>query len=271
MASKIDRILFTAIVIDNKDPYMLGRVRAIPEQEFYSEILKSVPDECAIFDNQKNIVGIKKECEWEMSDPFVYLPLLPFHINVVPMISEFINFITPFVQNAASPYRTQASNNQYYLQGSYSSPMASPKETYPNAKAFTSQGDLVKKHYRLRNKDKLGTYTDIRSKGIFPEPGDNYILGRGNSDIVVKPNEVLLRSGKTRFLNPKQPPLPNDNRGFLQLSTFEQTRSGLIKNTEEVLIKFIKKTKNVIKLVEWHIENLENTQDKFMGYFFMIV
>jgi hypothetical protein len=269
MASKIDRILFTAIVTDNKDPYMLGRVRAIPEQEFYSEILKSVPDECAIFDNQKNIVGIKKECEWEMSDPFVYLPLLPFHINVVPMISEIINIITPFVQNAASPYRTQASNNQYYLQGSYSSPMASPKETYPNAKAFTSQGDLVKKHYRLRNKDKLGTYTDIRSKGIFPEPGDNYLLGRGNSDIIVKPNEVLLRSGKTRFLNPKQPPLPNDNRGFLQLSTFEQTRSGLIKNTEEVLIKFIKKTKNVIKLVEWHIENLENAQDRFMGYVYI--
>jgi len=269
MASKIDRILFTAVVIDNKDPYMLGRVRAIPEQEFYLDILKSINEDCAIFDNQKNIIGIKKECQWEMLDPFVYLPLLPFHINVVPMESEIINIITPVVQNASSPYRTQAANNQYYLQGSYSSPMASPKETYPNAKAFTSQGDLVKKHYRLRNKDKLGTYTDVRSKGIFPEPGDNYILGRGNSDIIVKANEVLLRSGKTRLLNPKQPPLPNDNRGFLQLSTFEQTRSGLIKNTEEVLIKFIRKTKNVLKLVEWHIENLENTQDLFSGYVYL--
>jgi hypothetical protein len=268
MASKIDKIIFPAIVQDNKDPMMLGRVRAFPDDEFIYDILQSIPPDCAIY-NGPIIIALKKECEWEMSDPFVYLPLLPLHVNVVPLISEYISIITPVVQDGGKPYRTQAANNVYYIQGSFSSPMASPFESYPNAKSTTAQGDLIKKHYRLRNKDKLGTYADVRSKGIFPVPGDNYILGRGNSDIIVKQNEVLLRSGKTRVLNTKQPPLPNDNRGFLQLSTFEQARSGLIKNTEEVLIKFIKKTKNVIKLVEWHIENLENTQDKFMGYVYI--
>jgi hypothetical protein len=268
MASKIDKIIFPAIVIDNKDPYMLGRVRAFPESEFISDILESILPECAIFEGEK-IIGIKTECQWEMSDPFVYLPLLPLHVNVVPLISEYISIITPVVQNGGKPYRTQVANNVYYIQGPYSSPMASPFESYPNAKSTTAQGDLIKKHYQLRNKDKLGTYADARSKGIFPVPGDNYILGRGNSDIIVKPNEVLLRSGKTRILNPKLPPLPDDDRGFLQLSTFEQTNSGLIKDEEEVLINFVKKTKNVIKLVEWHIENLENTQGKFMGYVYI--
>jgi len=269
MASGIDKIVFVATVIDNKDPYMLGRVRAYPESEFISDALQSVPDNCAIFDEQGIKIGLKKECEWEMSDPFCYIPLLPLHLNVVPLENEYINLITPIIQNGSGPYRTQVANNVYYMQGSYSSPMTSPFESYPNAKSVTAQGDLIQKHYRLRNKDKSGTYADVRSKGIFPEPGDNYILGRGTSDVIVKANEVLLRSGKTRILNPKEPPLPNDDRAFLQLSTFNQTKSGLIRNTEKFLVKYIKKTKNVSKLVEWHIENLENTQDRFTGYVYI--
>jgi len=266
MASEIGKIFYTGIVLDNKDPMMLGRIRLIPEFEYEDERKLSISEDCAVFDDQRNIIDIKTECAWELSDPFLFTPLLPYHINIVPKIGELVTLIYADVQNALSTFRTLTSNAQFYIQGPYSSPMASPGEQYPNAKALTAQGDLIKKQLKLRNKDSLGTYANTKSKGIFPEPGHNYILGRGSSDVIVKPDEVLLRSGKTKNLNPKNFPEPSDNRSFVQLSTFNVTRDKFTSQLGEILIKFVKKTTNVKKLIEWHIENLENTQNKFTGY-----
>lgn len=71
---------------------------------------------------------------------------------------------------------------------------------------------------QIKNKD--GTWpTNSVEKGIFPEPGDNAILGRGSADMVVKKNEVIMRAGKysqepqSNITTP-----PNQNRSFLQLS-----------------------------------------------------
>jgi len=266
MASQIGKIFYTGIVLDNKDPMMLGRIRVIKEFEYENDRLQSVSENCAVYDENGNVIDIKTDCKWELSDPFVFVPLLPYHINVVPKEGEIVTLIYSDVQNASTTFNSLTANAQYYIQGPYSSPMASPSEQYPNAKTFTSQGDLIKKQLKLRNKDKLGTYANTSSKGIFPEPGHNYILGRGTSDIVVKPDEVLLRSGKTKNLNPKNFPKPNDNRGFFQLSTYNQTRAKVNNVLEEILIRFVKKTTNVKNLIEWHIENLENNQDKFTGY-----
>jgi hypothetical protein len=262
MESKINKVIFTGRVINNVDPMMLGRLRIVPESQAEQDMLRSVSEKCAIFDSAQTPIDIKEECKWTLSDPFLFLPLLPYHINTIPEVNELVTIIYPVVQDATKPYTQYTSNSQYYIQGPYSSPMLTSFEHYTSAKAYTSQGDLVKKSLSIRNQD--GTYKDKRSYGIFPEPGDNSLMGRGTSDIIVKKNDVIIRAGKTNTLRPDKFPLPADNRSFLQLSKFEFKRS--VVNTGDILIKFEKKTKNVQKLVEWHIENLENTQDSFTGY-----
>jgi len=269
MALGIDKIIFKGIVLDNKDPYMLGRVRITSDSEYYQENLTSVSDVCAIKDNTGKIIGIKKECQWELSDPFCFLPLLPFHINVIPKEGELVNLIYPVVQDGGTQFRTLTDNSKYYVLANYSSPMLSTGEIYSSMKSFTSEGDLIKKNIQLRKKDEKGTYEKPSSRGIFPEPGDNAIQGRGSADVVVKANEVLIRAGKSLQLDPKKYPQPNDNRGFLQLSNYNTTRNKSSVDKENVLIKFIKKTKVVKKLIEWHIENLENSQNQFTGYIYI--
>jgi hypothetical protein len=84
--------------------------------------------------------------------------------------------------------------NQYYVQNNFSSPTSTFKEFNFGANKFTGTGFQIENPKPLKNQD--GTYTDKRIEGVFPQPGDNAILGRGSADLIVKQDEVLLRAGK---------------------------------------------------------------------------
>jgi hypothetical protein len=223
-----DKTIFQGYVKDNQDPMMVGRIRAVPLYERYQD---SLPEG-----------WVEETDKWTSKDPFIFLPLLPYYINQVPKNNEYVNI---FFYNKSE----RLDNSKFYIQGPITRPQNNFKEEYTNSLSMLASGEFFKPANSL--KDRTTGLTDPKVYGIYAEPGDNAIMGRGTSDIVVKENDVLIRSGK---LDPLQSssadfnlPVPNDKRSFLQISTF---------NLEKV---------EVNNLVEWEITNSETTGTTYDG------
>jgi hypothetical protein len=243
-----NQILFPGTVIDNQDPMMLGRLRVRFETEDNTAILQSKLS--------SNSRLTEENIKWTSNDPFICLPLLPFFVSQTPQINEYVHIIY-----MNKDYRRE---NQFYIQGPFSSPLLSPSENFQSATKFMAKGTRYAQGLSLRNND--GAYLSSSggsTEGIFPKPEDVGILGRGVSDLILKQNEVLLRAGKTSELKYNKLPTPNNNRAFLQLSYFpiQEVSEPPLKTTS--LKEVISQVK---KVVMWHIENLENTQNVFIGY-----
>jgi hypothetical protein len=234
---------YPSIVLDNEDPLMLGRVRARVLTDNYNDITDSIT----------NPVWNEEKDRWTSRDPFVFLPLLPYFIYQVPKNNELIY---GFYYN--KDYKFQ---NQFYVQATFSSPTLSPFEYYVGAQKNTGVGIQYKNPVPLKNQD--GTYATPQNRGVFPEPGDNALLGRGTADIIVKENEVLIRAGKTiGNIIPNTIPAANNTRAYFQLTRFPN-----IKQLDDVITYNQENQKTVIVkyLVEWTITNPENNLDKFTG------
>ena len=238
-------IFFQCRVLNTEDPMMLGRIRAVRLIDNYDDILKSISS--PPWNEQKDI--------WTSRDPFVFNPLLPYFVYSTPKVDELVQVIY-----LNKDFRYQ---NQYYVQNTFSSPTATFKEFYFGGNKFTGTGMQIKTPKPLKNQD--GTLTDQSiHKGVFPQPGDNAILGRGSADVIIKQDEVLIRAGKFKGeqLQPNVIPVANQQRGFLQLSKFQSTIQKLKPKVVYELKEEILLTKY---LIEWTLINPENTQDKFSG------
>lgn len=248
------QILFPGIVVDVKDPAMLGRVRARP-------VTKDIESMISGIDATKIENGdLKEQYKWTSIDPLVFMPLLPFFVSQVPRETEYIHIIYMNKQFQ--------NKNQFYIQGPFSSPMLSPNEVFNSSEKYLASGDLIKEIPGVRNPD--GSFKVDWSEGIFPMPGDNAILGRRFSDIIFKSRQgetgledsVLIRAGKTKSLVPGELPRANNNRSFLQLSYFGQEK---ITGETRKQSRFVENVKVVKKMIIWDIQNLENGQNSFNG------
>jgi hypothetical protein len=238
-------IFFQCRVLNTEDPMMLGRIRGVRLIDNYDDILKSISD--PPWNQEKDI--------WTSRDPFVFNALLPYFVYSVPKVDELVQVI---YVNKDFQYQ-----NQYYVQNTFSSPTATFKEYYFGGNKFTGTGMQIKNPKPLKNQD--GTFTDQSvHKGVFPQPGDNALLGRGSADVVVKQDEILIRAGKFKGeqLQPNVIPVANQQRGFLQLSKFQSILQNLEPKVYFELQEDVLLTKY---LIEWVITNPENTQDKFTG------
>ena len=238
-------IFFQCKVLDTEDPMMLGRIRGIRLIDNLDDILKGVTD--PPWNEEKDI--------WTQRDPLVFNTLLPYFVYQVPKVDELVQVI---FMNKDFKYQ-----NQYYVQNTFSTPTATFKEFYYGGNKFTGTGTQIKNPKPLKNQD--GSYTDNSvHEGVFPQPGDNAILGRGSADLIVKENEVLLRAGKFKgqYLKENIIPVANQQRGFLQLSKFQSTKEELSPKVYYELKEDVVLTKY---LIEWVVINPENLVDKFTG------
>lgn len=238
-------IFFQCRVLNTEDPMMLGRIRGVRLIDNYDDILKSISD--PPWNEEKDI--------WTSRDPFVFNALLPYFVYSVPKVDELVQVI---YVNKDFQYQ-----NQYYVQNTFSTPTATFKEFYYGGNKFTGTGMQIKNPKPLKNQD--GTLTDQSvHKGVFPQPGDNALMGRGSADVIVKQDEVLIRAGKFKGaqLQPNVIPVANQQRGFLQLSKFQSVLQTLEPKVYYELQEDVLMTKY---LIEWVVLNPENTQDKFTG------
>ena len=237
-------IFFQVLVLDNNDPLMLGRIRGTLITDNYADIIESFDD--PPWNEAKDA--------WTSRDPFIFNPLLPYFIYQVPKVNELVQIM---YVNRDFKYQ-----NQFYVQNSFYSPTSSYFTYQEGANKFTGTGMQIENPKPLKTS---GVFSENGiHEGVFPEPGDNAILGRGSADLIVKENEVLLRAGKFQGeqLQPNIVPVANQQRGFLQLSRFPSVKIPLDPKTyleieEKVLINRY--------LVEWSIDNPENTHDSFTG------
>jgi hypothetical protein len=224
-----DKLISQGFVINNQDPLMLGRIRAVPVEELESALL---PED---WNEEIDI--------WTEKDPLIYLPLLPYYISQVPKVDEYIHI---FYYNK----RQVIDNSKFYIQGPITRPQNNSFEYYKNSESMLASGTFLKQANNI--KDPLTFELKGQSQGIYPEPGDNSILGRGTSDVIVKENDVLIRAGKniksqTAGFNL---PTPRQNRSFLQISLYDQEKKELDPINRRV---FLNKPLLVKKLIEWDI------------------
>jgi hypothetical protein len=236
-------IFYQCVVLDNKDPLMLGRIRGRRLTDNYEDTIKGIEN----WNEEKDA--------WGEKDPFLFMPLMPYYLYSVPNTEEMclVMYMNPedkFV-------------NQFYIQGTFYSPTSAKFQFYEGADSGMGTGVQVAKPKPLKNQD--GTYTDKEiHKGVFPEPGDNSLLGRGGADVIVKENEVLIRAGKFKgtSLQPNVVPVANQQRGFLQLSKFNGIKQ---KSGNRRILELVPQTVLTKYLIEYNVLNPENDKDKFTG------
>jgi co-chaperonin GroES (HSP10) len=238
------RIIYPARVVDVNDPMDLGRVRAEPETQSILAVMEAY--------------NVTEKSKWNTNpnngpiDPFVVRPLLPLFVSLPMVVGERINII---YQNSLYPWQ-----DAYYVHGTFSSPMAIPFENFQSMKQQTGEGAQITPTLALKNKN--GEYNNPQSKGVFPQPGDYGLMGRGSADIIIKKDELVLRAGKTQKLSVHEYPSGYTRRSFIQLSNFKES---LIAGSPEKTYKLQQDELFVKYLVEWDIQNLDNTFGRFTG------
>lgn len=229
-------IFYQCTVLDNRDPLMLGRVRAKINVINLPDVLKAIVSP-----------NYSEKDNWTERDPLIFFPLLPYFVYQVPKVDELIQviFVNP-------DYKFQ---NQYYIQSNFFSVDSIFNTSSFGGAKFTGTGIQFKAPKNIKNKD--GSWPAKSTlKGVYPEPGDNGLLGRGSADIIVKETEVLVRAGKySEVPQSNTETTPNNNRSFLQLSIFDKTKTGENKEQEITSKPISLSTRH---LIEWVIINPEN-------------
>ena len=181
------------------------------ETLIYKAQVVSVPADPMGFEPIKCRIGvadakIELKDNVDLSDCY---PLLPKHLNVYPKVGEYVYIFT-------------LNKNQNQQLRFFLGPIIDTFE-----------------HLSKNDADTLETNADVRSNkkspptiiGIYPQREWISIQGRENSDIVFKPQEVLIRAGKHKFSQPLV--FNGDDAGYIQIKYGDPETKEVLK-TEKV-------------------------------------
>jgi hypothetical protein len=236
-AYDVNHKAFTFVVcVDNADPLRLGRIRGV--SPFGGGTTGSRKNDPTVADASRDENG-NQVIPWSKDDPYLFNSLLPYNLNVIPMVKELF---TAFSQQ--SP---KNSFNKFYIGPIISHPSNVKMDKWTNALSVTA---AQKQNSRLGEPYLKGTPSssgetslvpEISKKGVFPNPEDIAIVGRYNTDMVLGMREyslpddnegsevqnwypqILVRSGKFKKVVGSEVPDTNPKSTFIQLNTFPTT------------------------------------------------
>jgi hypothetical protein len=190
VSDKNNQNIVFGTVIDNKDPENAGRIRVLLDS-FKYKVENFTPW-------QKG-----KTVDNTITDPYICNPFLPKLINVVPKIGELVKviFYNP---------------NYPELDKEYVGPVISQFNSieYENA----TQGRVFTQSQKTNLLPNLGNFE--YSKGLLPDINNITILGRKSTDLTIKPNDILIRSGRVDL---------QDNKKFNKKGSLFQISSNPVK------------------------------------------
>lgn len=171
------KIIDIGIVVDNKDPQNIGRIRYF-----------SFDDE--ISTKQRSYTGEP----WEKNDPMVAIPFLPTHINIIPSDKQSVKIIKHIAE-------AEGLVNQEYVPGPYTTAHDFPSQQKSNQTTFLSQGvaSIPGPNIKDYSGSKLtfeDNYVESNSVGTMARLNDVAIYGNYGSDLLLTENGAQLRAGK---------------------------------------------------------------------------
>jgi hypothetical protein len=171
------QVITIGICVNNTDPKAIGRVRYRPYNLYVSEIEN----------------GISYE-EWDENDPFVAIPFLPLHINVIPQVQQSIKLLKYDPDKDVQ--------NVEYVAGPFTSPHDLQNQTFASQHKDTTFGGVIIKNIKdIRNKD--GSFNNPTSPGAVIKENDSGFRGNYGSDIIFTENGMQLRGGMLLSKNGK--------------------------------------------------------------------
>ncbi len=226
------QIIDIGICVNNIDPKGLGRIRYRPYSLYESEIKLAFTYE-----------------EWDENDPFIAIPFLPLHINIVPHEKQSVKLLR---------YDTEKQQqNVEYVAGPFSSPHNLESQTFSSQhKNTTYGGEIVKATKDIR--DKNGNFNKPATPGAFIKDTDTGFRGKYGSDIIFTENGLQLRGGMLKA---------KEGRNKQSIIDFPQLAKKMVRFTMKKFSKTLQSAQEITTttkidaarlkfIVEYELDNL---------------
>jgi hypothetical protein len=230
------QIIDVGICIDNLDPKGVGRIRITSKG-----------------DPKGPIEGSLNYEYWDKNDPFVALPFLPLHVNVIPQKNQAVKIIKYDNEKEAQ--------NLEYIAGPFSSPHDFQNQVFTDQHIYTTHsGNVVIDKKDIRTKD--GDLNKIISEGCIIKFNDIGIRGNYGSDLIFTENGLQLRggmlvdkrSGKKGLLDY---PILSDKMGRFNLKKFGNKTEMFVESESETIVS----VSRLNYIVEYEIDSLNSPSE----------